>query len=290
LGRASALENVGLYCDRSTGLLTIPGTAVKGVLSTWACWDANEANLYTEILQLDETRRDLARRIFGDNSGQKGQATSGEVIVIGGFPTSPPVLGLDIVNPHYDAQGRDKERLTPNPFLAVEPGTVWQFCFIVRAELSEPKRLLDQAETWLREALTQTGIGAKTAAGYGRFRSVREADRAAQKQLEARDIAAAAASAKAAEKAGESAKQQAAAQAMLKSDYPNEATFKNRVVVKLNPSQLEQLRPEIPLLQKPDNEAQRKQLKKLLASKDYKDIRKRLRDNEWFPKDWLPPQ
>jgi hypothetical protein len=31
-------------------------------------------------------------------------------------------------------------------------------------------------------------------------------------------------------------------------------------------------------------------LKKLLASRDYKDIRKRLRDKEWFPKDWLPPQ
>jgi CRISPR type III-B/RAMP module RAMP protein Cmr6 len=35
LGRASVLENVGIYCERTTGLPLIPGTAVKGVLSTF---------------------------------------------------------------------------------------------------------------------------------------------------------------------------------------------------------------------------------------------------------------
>ena len=34
LGRASVLENVGLASERSTGLPVIPGTAIKGILST----------------------------------------------------------------------------------------------------------------------------------------------------------------------------------------------------------------------------------------------------------------
>src|SRR5439155_11160093 len=41
LSRANVLENVGLYADRTTGLPLIPGTALKGVLSTWASWEAN---------------------------------------------------------------------------------------------------------------------------------------------------------------------------------------------------------------------------------------------------------
>src|SRR6516225_2630322 len=39
LGRASVLENVGLCTERITGLPWIPGTALKGVLSTWAYWE-----------------------------------------------------------------------------------------------------------------------------------------------------------------------------------------------------------------------------------------------------------
>lgn len=290
LGRASVLENVGLYCDRSTGLLIIPGTAAKGVLSTWACWAANEATIYAENLQLNATRRDLVRRILGDNSGRKGEATSGEVIVLGGFPTSPPVLSLDIVNPHHDAQGRDKERLTPNAFLAVEPGKIWQFCFMVRAGFSEPKRLLDQTETWLREALTQAGIGAKTAAGYGRFREPSPADLAHEEQQKNDAAAAALKTADDAMKQADRAAQQEKLQAAMKSDYPTHAYFKNRVLDKLNPGAVNQLENEVAVLRKDENKAHLEELKKLLASKDYKGLRKRLREKSWFPEEWLPPQ
>jgi hypothetical protein len=62
------------------------------------------------------------------------------------------------------------------------------------------------------------------------------------------------------------------------------------VIAKLNPGQLDQLQAEISMLQKPENTSQCDELKKSLASKDHKDIRKRLRDKPWFPKEWLPPQ
>lgn len=295
LGRASVLENVGLCADHTTGLPLIPGTAIKGVLSTWACWEANQKSdgSFNEKSEFVQQRReffkDLAGRVFGDNS-DTGSQNAGEVIFVGGFPIAPPKLGLDIVNPHHEPNGKDKRNLTPNVFLCVEPGTKWLFVFYVRPGADDASMLIKATTNWLIEALTQLGLGAKTAAGYGRFRIPNEADEAAQvKEAEAARLAEAAAAEKA--KAAElKAKVQAAAQVALLSDYPNPATFQNRVKAKLNPGQLDQLQPEISVLQKPENTSQCEELKKLLASKDYKDLRKRLRDKPWFPKEWLPPQ
>jgi CRISPR type III-B/RAMP module RAMP protein Cmr6 len=295
LGRASVLENVGLCTDRTTGLPVIPGTALKGVLSTWACWEANQKpdgsfNEGTAFIQKrKQFSKDLARRVFGDDS-KDGSDHAGDVIFVGGFPATTPMLGLDIVNPHYDADGRDKIILTPNVFLCVEPDTKWHFAFYVRPGAPDAVDLLTTTVAWLTEALTQLGIGAKTAAGYGRFRQLNEADIAAQAKEAEKAKADDTAAAEQAKVAADNARVRALAQDALKSDYPNDGTFKNRVLDKLNPGQLNQLLPEIPILQKPENEARREQFRKLLASRDYKDIRKRLRDKDWFPKEWLPSQ
>lgn len=298
LGRANVLENVGLYAERTTGLPIIPGTALKGVISTWACWidhfnsdgsfrKFTKDSVYRRQFTAEEAR--LARRILGDDSAT-GSEHAGEVIFLGGFPITPPYLGLDIVNPHHEADGREKTRLTPNVFLCVEPDSSWRFAFFVRRGAPDASLLLSRTRTWIQEALTQTGIGAKTAAGYGRFRLANASDAVARKRWEQQVAACQAAAAKKAESDAIKAQQQAAAQATLSADYSNDESFKNRVLNKLNPGQLEQLRPEVELLNKAENESRRNNLKALLATKDYKDIRKRLRDKDWFPKDWLPPQ
>jgi len=307
LARANVLENVGLYCDRTTGLLLIPGTAIKGILSTWACW-ANHFNpadgSFSQFKKESTIRRNfvatearLARQILGDNStdesqlggaSSRGSEHAGDVVFIPGFPLSPPRLGLDIVNPHYESDGKDKIRLTPSAFLCIEPGTIWRFAFYVRPGASNADQLITTTKQWITEALTQLGIGAKTAAGYGRFRLPTDADRKAMQR--AAQFAAAtehAVQEKTAQSA-ETAKLQAAAQAMLSSDYANDKEFNNRVISKLTPGALTQLQHEIAVLQKPENAQWLDQLKKTLASKTYKDIRKRLRDKDWFPKDWLP--
>ncbi len=204
LGRASVLENIGLCADRTTGLPWIPGTALKGVLSTWALWEGYFGRTGTlgeiqmppapggrsgETLPLTRAwvssngpdRSDLASRIFGDDS-PTGSVKAGDVIFVGGFPDSCPKVGLDIVNPHYDEERdprtgraisvRDKRNLTPNLFLAIEPGTVWHFVVYTRPGVSSHTDLLRETERWLEEALTNLGIGAKTAAGFGRFRGL----------------------------------------------------------------------------------------------------------------------
>lgn len=169
LGRASVLENVGLATERSTGLPMIPGTAVKGILSTWACWEANllpDGALPETISKPKQDRArftSLAERIFGSNA-ESGSTASGEIIFLGGFPATPPKLVLDILTPH------ERGNPLPNPFLAIDPGTRWVFPLLARPRHGDANNLLQQAADWLIEALTQVGLGAKTAAGYGRFR------------------------------------------------------------------------------------------------------------------------
>jgi CRISPR-associated protein Cmr6 len=290
LGRASVLENVGLYCDRVTGLPWIPGTSLKGVLSTWAYWEGCFGRDGTpgeiKICQTDGTatgkqltrswiakhgadKSDLAMRILGDDS-LSGSKCAGEIVFVGGFPADPPVMGLDIVNPHFEPDGKDASRLRPNTFLTIEPGTGWQFAFYARSGVPDAERILKETTRWLMEALTQLGVGAKTAAGYGRFGEAAEDDH--KTETDRRAIT---------ETEEKLQVERTGAQKELKSDYPNEASFKNAV---LRPAgsrgQWNQLQKEIPKLQKPENAQWLERFKKETAGGDHKELRKQ----PWYPK------
>src|ERR1039457_1972446 len=100
LGRASVLENVGLASERSTGLPVIPGTAVKGLLSTWACWEANllpDGALPETIAKRDQDRArfsSLPERILGSNA-ESGSTAGGEIIFLGGFRSEERRVGKE---------------------------------------------------------------------------------------------------------------------------------------------------------------------------------------------------
>lgn len=175
LGRANVLENVGLYAEHVSGLPMIPGTAVKGFVSTWACWEQNQQVNGSFPSLADDwqmARRQDAYRILGSNDGD---TEAGEVTFLGGFPLAVPTMTLDIVTPHHGLPNP-----LPNPFLALEAGdppTLWTFPLIVRPRhAGSPKALLTKAKEWLTDALTQLGVGAKTASGYGRFRKATETE------------------------------------------------------------------------------------------------------------------
>lgn len=278
LGRTNVLENVGLYCERTTGLPVIPGTAVKGVLSTWACWEANQNEdgsfPHPESWATVRTAfpADHANRIFGSDA-EAGSEYAGEISFLGAWPATLPKLVLDIVNPHHDSNGRDLTRLTPSVFLSLEAGPAWDFVFLARPGISDAPELLKTTETWLRESLAQIGLGAKTAAGYGRFGGNPVVPSSSQ-------------GAKAVSEADQ--KSHDRAKELLKADYANDTVFKNRVLDMLNnPSRLAQLEKEIPLLQKTENAPWLEKLKQQLTNKDAKDLRKRLKEKTWFPQEWL---
>ncbi len=291
LGRASILENVGLYADRITGLPIIPGSAVKGVLSTWACWaehfneadgsfrDFTDSSIQRKNFTGSESK--LASQIFGDNSAV-GSTSAGEIVFLGAFPAKPPVLELDIVTPHTNASGNDQNPI-PNPFLAIAPGTAWSFAFLAKPRSgADPKVILDRLQTWLMEAFEQFGIGAKTASGYGRFLSVQSWNKATLSAGEQKALA-------------ENEKEQREQKARLKTmqeerigDYANETIFSNMVLKHLNPGSLQKLQQEIDKLKKPENEPWRSKLTEALKGKEMKNFRKKLKEKDWFPREWLP--
>ena len=270
LGRASVLDNVGIYTNRASGVPEIPGSAVKGVLSTWATWEANQQSdgSFPDEAQWCSQREAFpaghAKHILGCNS-KGGSEHAGAIVFVGAFPKTVPSLGLDIVNPHRNTDGRDKSTLTPNCFLCVEPGAEWDFIFFARPGAPDAEELLDTTSRWLVEALSTQGIGAKTASGYGRFVPLTVGN-----------------------SSGATSNVGKAAAAVT--DYANEATFKNRVLEKLTPNRLQEFEKEIPFLRKPENAEALVKLKEWLASKERKDLRKKLKEKAWFPTDWLPAQ
>lgn len=178
LGRSSIWVNSGMSAEHISGVPWIPGTGWKGTVSSWAAWTAHalpdngfremtENSLQRKSFQADDAK--LARLVLGDDSGT-GSDLGGTVRFLGGWPGTVPQLQLDIVNPHHEPSGASKANLTPNHFLTLAPGVSWYFCLLVPPGTENAGDLLDAAERWTKEALTELGTGAKTAADYGRFR------------------------------------------------------------------------------------------------------------------------
>lgn len=112
------------------------------------------------------------------------------------YPQSEPNIEVDIMNPHYmeyyGSNGRnaptDFQLPIPIPFLVVGNHSNFQTfvgtksnlklsnwtgekCIelIQKAGLTNDNTLIELVEFWLKKALTEHGIGAKTAVGYGYF-------------------------------------------------------------------------------------------------------------------------
>jgi CRISPR type III-B/RAMP module RAMP protein Cmr6 len=111
-------------------------------------------------------------RIFGS------QQAEGELLFFDAYPSSltlneQPILELDVMTPHhtnYYAKGgepKDRENPVPVKFPVIAKDTEF---IITLGCLS--KSLLDNTADWVRQALQDWGIGAKTRAGYGELESV----------------------------------------------------------------------------------------------------------------------
>lgn len=107
------------------------------------------------------------RRIFGN------QHAAGGAIFFDAVPAEAPKLELDVMNVHYpDYYGdkglppSDNQNPNPIPFLTVGRSPFW---FAVGWRGQVDRAGLDQAVKWLKAGLSEFGVGAKTAAGYGYF-------------------------------------------------------------------------------------------------------------------------
>ncbi len=177
------------------GIPYIPASAIKGVLRNWLIIQHFEGN---EDKALED---EGFQRIFGyQTKKQKKNQKRGEVIFFDAFPKSDVTIEMDVMTPHFGDYYSNPERippadyLSPNPikFVAVAPGC--KFGFRVATFDKKPKeiqngkfkgkQLIEVVKTQLVEALTKSGIGAKTAVGYGYFRVVASNDGEGSRQID----------------------------------------------------------------------------------------------------------
>jgi len=154
LGAAHVLET-GITLHRLFGLPIVPGSALKGA-----------ARAYAKLVEgKPDDDADLIA-VFGTTE------QAGSVIFFDAIPLEVPKFQLDIMNPHYpnyyrtQGQNPPADWESPNPvfFLTVSE-TPYLFAIAARSE--QGNRLLGFAENWLKGALKELGIGAKTSADYG---------------------------------------------------------------------------------------------------------------------------
>jgi CRISPR-associated protein Cmr6 len=176
LGGASVYET-SMTLHHIYGFPYIPASSVKGVLRSWIL--VNYFN-GSEDKNAEEKagKCENFQKIFGT------QEEAGKIIFFDTFPTKPPKIEVDVMTPHYGdyyTDNENKKRIAPTdtmspnpiPFLTVAD-TPFQFLFGSKdfeinqklwsfEEGGEAKTLSE----WLKSALENHGIGAKTAVGYG---------------------------------------------------------------------------------------------------------------------------
>ena len=162
LGTDSVYET-GITLHHIYGFPYIPASAIKGITNHYAQDMLKLENAeHNETLKEFKVTEDLSFEIFGTTEKQ------GKITFFDAMPLTPPKIKPDIMNVHYpDYYGKDKaptDTQSPNPifFLTVED-TVFQFILGCK----EDENLLSIAYKWMENALSDKGIGAKTAVGYG---------------------------------------------------------------------------------------------------------------------------
>lgn len=175
LSRSGVLENAGIALHPVYGFVYLPGSGLKGLVRAWVetVWAPAQSDEEKAWRRIEEA--------FGWSPGSERHkitvpegAAAGRLVFHDAWPIQWPRLILDVINNHHtkyyageDDPG-DWEEPSPVYFLAVGRNEKFEFAVSDRKPGSDD--LLDRACEWLRDALTIEGAGAKTAAGYGRFK------------------------------------------------------------------------------------------------------------------------
>ena len=161
---ADSVYETGITLHHIYGFPYIPATAIKGV---------SRGYIISEKFQNKEETAFQDKEfcdIFGCVSkSYYKESRQGKVTFFDAMPISIPQLKPDIMNVHYpdyyNGSKAPTDTQNPNPifFLTVE-NTEFQFMLGCK---EENENLLSIAFEWLKNALQNNGIGAKTAVGYG---------------------------------------------------------------------------------------------------------------------------
>lgn len=167
LGSESVYE-VSMTLHHIYGTPYIPGQSLKGAVRNFIiseCFDKDEKKALKD--------KEFCA-IFGKQDG------AGKIIFYDVYPDEEKImLEKDILTPHYfdyyggkkDVWPTDTQKPVPNEFLTVPQGTKFRFFLGMK---KGDTALLDKAAKWLKDTLEKSGVGAKTAVGYGYFKDFKE--------------------------------------------------------------------------------------------------------------------
>ncbi|MGH7067934.1 MAG: type III-B CRISPR module RAMP protein Cmr6 [Acetobacteraceae bacterium] len=196
LSRANAFENAGIALHPLYGFACLPGSGLKGLARAYAetIWLPAQPDPIAACQDIVDVfgcapESDKDKPWLPESRRQAKDSSAGAVVFHDAWPEAWPKLFIDIAAVHHQEYYQAPENAVPPPgdwegpqlisFLAIKPGTEFRFALTLRRGRTADGRLLAQAQEWLAAALATLGAGAKTAAGYGLFRSATAAKPAA---------------------------------------------------------------------------------------------------------------
>jgi CRISPR-associated protein Cmr6 len=155
LGTNDLLEG-GITLHPVFGFPIVPASALKGITRCYANWvlEASEEEMNSLLGRAEE----------------QGQLR-GDLVFLEGSPADVPTVERDVINPIFGGYYRDAKTppasyLSPSPIFFLALGARSRYRFGV-ASFSGDREAAEQGVRWLQGALTELGVGAKGAAGYG---------------------------------------------------------------------------------------------------------------------------
>lgn len=178
LGGHSVYET-GITLHHVYGIPYIPASSIKGVLRSWVIYSKFGKDEQGKDDMKNAEKRALKDIMFCHVFGCPAESAlkeshQGKVTFFDALPTVSPIIEPDIMNPHYpkwyNGNGGPIDTDSPNPvfFLTVKE-TPFQFLLGSKEWNLETTQFWDGQTLgwWLENALSDHGIGAKTAIGYG---------------------------------------------------------------------------------------------------------------------------
>ena len=186
MGESHPSEN-GMTLDHTLGIPYIPASSIKGVLrfhfTVNLIHELERAGILEEFTVtcrdggdcLDEPKTAIPGIFGGNVSDENGrlQENAGNIIVLDAYSLTIPVLQVDIMNNHHTKYYNSSDRIPPsdteepNPvqFISIKPGVEFRFYILLDKKIEHHSLALIDA----CKEMFMSGIGAKTAVGYGRF-------------------------------------------------------------------------------------------------------------------------
>lgn len=181
LGNESVYET-SLALHHVYGFPYVPASALKGVVRSWIISEsfgrsegkAIQDNYFCKLFGCPGEL--LVKSENKKYASFPRKAQKGSVVFFDAFPLDTPLVEFDIMNPHFGPYYSDPNNEKPPadyyspipvPFITVGKT---DYRFIIASadqKLQDNQVAGKQVMEWLSEALTQHGIGAKTAVGYG---------------------------------------------------------------------------------------------------------------------------